>query len=69
MTDHQVASREEWQAAREELLKREKEHTRTGDVLARQRRELPGSRSTRSTGSTPRTGRGPWPSYSTAARS
>jgi predicted dithiol-disulfide oxidoreductase (DUF899 family) len=41
MTDHQVASREEWQAAREELLKREKEHTRTGDVLARQRRELP----------------------------
>jgi predicted dithiol-disulfide oxidoreductase (DUF899 family) len=41
MTDHQVASREEWQAAREELLKREKEHTRTGDMLARQRRELP----------------------------
>jgi predicted dithiol-disulfide oxidoreductase (DUF899 family) len=41
MTDHQVASREEWQAAREELLKREKEHTRAGDVLARQRRELP----------------------------
>jgi predicted dithiol-disulfide oxidoreductase (DUF899 family) len=41
MTDHQVVSRAEWQAAREELLKREKEHTRTGDVLARQRRELP----------------------------
>ena len=41
MTDHQVVSREEWQAAREELLKREKEHTRTGDALARQRRELP----------------------------
>jgi len=41
MTGHQVASREEWQAAREELLKREKEHTRTADVLARQRRELP----------------------------
>jgi len=41
MTDHQVVSREEWQAAREELLKREKEHTRTGDVLATQRRELP----------------------------
>jgi predicted dithiol-disulfide oxidoreductase (DUF899 family) len=35
MTDHQVVSREEWQGAREELLKREKEHTRTGDVLAR----------------------------------
>jgi predicted dithiol-disulfide oxidoreductase (DUF899 family) len=41
MTDHQVVSREEWQATREELLKREKEHTRTGDVLASQRRELP----------------------------
>src|SRR5262245_787066 len=41
MTDHKVVSREEWQAAREELLKHEKEHTRTGDVLARQRRELP----------------------------
>ena len=38
MTGHQVAGREEWQAAREELLKREKEHTHTGDVLARQRR-------------------------------
>ncbi len=41
MTDHQVASREEWQAARDELLKLEKEHTRAGDVLARLRRELP----------------------------
>ncbi|HEY4465012.1 MAG TPA: DUF899 domain-containing protein [Streptosporangiaceae bacterium] len=41
MTDHKVLSREEWQAAREELLKREKEHTRMGDELARQRRELP----------------------------
>ena len=41
MTDHKVVSREEWLAAREELLKREKEHTRLGDELARQRRELP----------------------------
>jgi predicted dithiol-disulfide oxidoreductase (DUF899 family) len=41
MTDHQVVSRQEWQAAREELLKREKEHTRAGDELARQRGELP----------------------------
>ncbi|MFL5820682.1 MAG: DUF899 domain-containing protein [Solirubrobacteraceae bacterium] len=41
MTDHKIASREEWQAAREELLRREKEHTRAGDELARQRRELP----------------------------
>src|SRR2546422_1609902 len=41
MTDHKVASRKEWQAAREALLAREKEHTRMGDDLARQRRELP----------------------------
>ena len=41
MTDHKVVSREEWAAAREELLAHEKEHTRLGDELARQRRELP----------------------------
>src|SRR5207245_2905563 len=41
MTDHKVASREDWLAAREVLLVREKEHTRMGDDLARQRRELP----------------------------
>jgi predicted dithiol-disulfide oxidoreductase (DUF899 family) len=41
MTDHKVIGREEWQAAREELLQREKEHTRMGDELALQRRELP----------------------------
>ena len=41
MTDHKVATREEWRAAREQLLVREKEHTRLGDEIARQRRELP----------------------------
>jgi predicted dithiol-disulfide oxidoreductase (DUF899 family) len=41
MTDHKIGTREEWLAAREELLQREKEHTRLGDELARQRRELP----------------------------
>ena len=41
MTDHKVVSRDEWQAVRDELLQREKEHTRMGDELARQRRELP----------------------------
>ena len=41
MTEHKLGSRKEWQAAREELLRREKEHTRMGDELARQRRELP----------------------------
>jgi predicted dithiol-disulfide oxidoreductase (DUF899 family) len=41
MADHAIGTREEHQAAREELLKREKELTRGSDELARQRRELP----------------------------
>src|SRR5262245_30393337 len=40
-TDRRIGTREEWRAARDELLVREKEHTRLGDELARQRRELP----------------------------
>src|SRR2546430_6451538 len=41
MTSHKIGTRERWAAAREKLLAREKEHTRLGDELARQRRELP----------------------------
>jgi predicted dithiol-disulfide oxidoreductase (DUF899 family) len=41
VSGHAVGTREEWLAARELLLIREKEHTRLGDELARQRRELP----------------------------
>jgi predicted dithiol-disulfide oxidoreductase (DUF899 family) len=41
MTDHRIVSREEWHAAREGLLRREKEHTRMGDELAQERRDLP----------------------------
>jgi predicted dithiol-disulfide oxidoreductase (DUF899 family) len=41
MTDHKVGTREEWLAAREELLISEKELTRLGDEHARKRRELP----------------------------
>src|SRR4029453_15268261 len=41
MTEHKVVNREEWQAAREALLQREKAHTRLGDELARRRRQLP----------------------------
>jgi predicted dithiol-disulfide oxidoreductase (DUF899 family) len=38
---HRTGTREEWLAARLELLKAEKELTRRGDELARQRKELP----------------------------
>jgi len=41
MTTHTIATREDWLAARDELLVREKAHTRLGDELARERRELP----------------------------
>jgi len=41
MTEHEVVSRDEWNAARATLLAREKEHTRLGDELVRERRELP----------------------------
>ena len=41
MTDHKIGTREEWLAARGQLLVREKEHTRLGDEITQQRRELP----------------------------
>ena len=40
-TRHQVAPKDEWLKARTALLAAEKEYTRRGDELARQRRELP----------------------------
>jgi predicted dithiol-disulfide oxidoreductase (DUF899 family) len=41
MTSDRIGTREQWLAARADLLEREKELTRMGDELARQRRELP----------------------------
>jgi predicted dithiol-disulfide oxidoreductase (DUF899 family) len=41
VTGHRIGTRDEWAAARDALLVREKEHTRLGDELASQRRELP----------------------------
>ena len=41
MASHRIGTREQWLAARAELLEREKQFTRMGDELARQRRELP----------------------------
>src|SRR5438128_6358797 len=41
ITDHKIGTRQEWLAARLELLDAEKALTRRSDELARQRRELP----------------------------
>jgi predicted dithiol-disulfide oxidoreductase (DUF899 family) len=41
MSTPQIVNREEWLAARNELLAREKEHTHLADELAHARRELP----------------------------
>jgi predicted dithiol-disulfide oxidoreductase (DUF899 family) len=41
MPAHKVGTREEWQRARDDLLVREKELTRSNEQLARERRELP----------------------------
>jgi predicted dithiol-disulfide oxidoreductase (DUF899 family) len=41
MSETRIGTRDEWLAARTQLLAREKEHTRRGDELARERRELP----------------------------
>ena len=69
MTDHKVVSREEWQAARDELLQREKEHTRMADELARQRRELPWVAIEKDYLFDADDGTRTWPSSSTAAHS
>ena len=41
MTTHQIGTRDEWLAARLQLLTAEKELTRQSDVVARRRQELP----------------------------
>src|SRR6476620_6856813 len=41
MPEHEVGTREEWQAAREELAKLEAEQAQRGEEINRKRRELP----------------------------
>src|ERR1700682_6725999 len=41
MNDHKIGTREQWLAARLELLEDEKALTRRGDELAQRRQELP----------------------------
>ena len=41
MPEHKVGTRQEWEAARDELLTKEKQLTRRNDQLAQERRELP----------------------------
>ena len=69
MTDHTTGTREEWLAARLELLEAEKALTRRGDELARQRRELPWVRIDKDYRFDTDEGRHPSPTSSGAARS
>src|SRR5204862_4743504 len=41
MPDHKIGTREDWQAARDELAKLEAEHTKLGQKVTEQRRQLP----------------------------
>jgi predicted dithiol-disulfide oxidoreductase (DUF899 family) len=41
MTEHRIATQEEWKAERDELLREEKELTRRGDELTKKRQALP----------------------------
>jgi predicted dithiol-disulfide oxidoreductase (DUF899 family) len=41
MPDYKIGTREEWQAARDELAKLEAEHAKLGDKVTEQRRQLP----------------------------
>src|SRR5437588_5620558 len=41
MTEHKIGTREEWQAARDELAKLEAEHAELGQKVTEQRRQLP----------------------------
>src|SRR6195256_5869249 len=41
MTDHRIGTREDWQAARDELSKLEGEYAELGQKVTEQRRQLP----------------------------
>ena len=64
-----IVSPEEWVAAREKLLVKEKEHTRARDALAAERRRMPWMAVEKEYGSTARTARPACSTCSTAAAS
>src|SRR3954449_8845876 len=69
MTEHEIGTREDWQAARDELAKLEAEHATLGQKVTEQRRRLPWVRVEKEYEFDTRTARRPWPISSTAARS
>ena len=69
MSEHKIGTREEWQAARDELAKLEAEHAELARRSPSSGAGCPGSRWRRTTSSTPRTARRRSPSCSTGARS
>ena len=69
MPEHKIGTREEWQAARDELAKLEAEQAERDEEIKEKRRDLPGCPWRMSTCSRLRRARRPWPSSSKAARS
>ena len=66
---HRVVSRDEWLAARKELLRKEKEFTRLRDQLTEERRALPWVKVEKDYVFDGPEGKSRWPSCSTAAAS
>ena len=69
MPEHRIATKEEWQAERRELLNARRSTCGAGTSWRASVRSCHGSRSTRSTSLRRTTGRSHWPSFSTGARS
>jgi predicted dithiol-disulfide oxidoreductase (DUF899 family) len=67
MGDPQVVSRDEWLAARRQLLAREKEFTRQRDALNAERRRLPMTEIDKQYAFEGRNGKAACPTYSRAA--
>src|SRR4051812_33388792 len=65
----EMGTREEWQAARDELAKLDAEHATLGQKVTEQRRRLPWVRVEKEYEFDTRTARRPWPISSTSARS
>ena len=66
---NKIVSRQEWIAARQELLRKEKESTRLSDLLSAERRKLPWVKVEKNYVFDAPAARRHWPTFSTVAAS